>query len=807
MVKSSKNKLNVHSNEKVDKESSLDDILEMISRLKLQDMSNINPQGDQGILKPFSETLNNIAEKIKVQLQNTIEDRARLHALFTQSRDAIMTLSPPSWKFTNCNPAALNLFQVSSVEDFIQLGPWNLSPEYQPDGRLSSDKAQEAIKRAMDTGSYYFDWNHINTRGDILNCNVLLSRVDVAGEKYLQATVRDVTELKSSEYRNQQIFNSIDHAAIVAFTDIKGKITYVNDNFCHISGYTREELIGKDHRILNSGAHPKSFFKEMWKTLQDGKTWTADIENKKKSGEHYFVRTVISPIKSVNGTIEQYMTVRFDVTEQKIVEKELIEAQSTAKIGSWKYNLSTGHQVWSSEHYQIFEIEGPQSQADLYRLYRERIHPEDRAQLDFVIKQALNRGEDFIYNHRVYLDNGSRIKHVRGIGKVTKDSSGKPIYISGTCQDLTDIVALQEQNKFILESMGIGIWKYNPRTLDLFWDDSMYRLYELNATTFSGHYQAWESCLSPETKAKAVEALNLAISGKKEFDTTFEINTSSGVTKKIGGRGVVIRNASNEAIMMYGINWDRTHEDRLEKSLNEERTKALHNAKLASLGEMAAGIAHEINNPLAVITGSVSLLSKFKNDNVKFDSQVKTISKSAERIEKIVKGLRKFSRTADGSDHKVESVLNLVSEALILTEPKSKRFSTPIITNIDQELSITCDSVEIEQVLVNLINNGIDAVKNLEEKWLKINVFSDNNEVVLQVIDSGLGIPLEIEKKLFEPFFTTKAVGEGTGLGLSITKGILDAHKASFSLNRSFRNTCFEVRFKKSYSKHSKQAA
>ena len=229
----------------------------------------------------------------------------------------------------------------------------------------------------------------------------------------------------------------------------------------------------------------------------------------------------------------------------------------------------------------------------------------------------------------------------------------------------------------------------------------------------------------------------------------------------------------------------------------QERAKSAHNAKLASLGEMAAGIAHEINNPLAVIAGSVSLVAKFKNDDTKFNSKLETITKSAERIEKIVKGLKKFSRTADGASHKSETIANLVSEALILTESKSKRHSTPIETHIEPELAIVCDGVEIEQVLVNLINNGIDAVKSNDQKWIKINAFSEGNQAVLQVIDSGHGIPVEIEKKLFQPFFTTKVVGEGTGLGLSIAKGILDNHKASFTLNRSIKNTCFEIRFAK----------
>jgi C4-dicarboxylate-specific signal transduction histidine kinase len=113
------------------------------------------------------------------------------------------------------------------------------------------------------------------------------------------------------------------------------------------------------------------------------------------------------------------------------------------------------------------------------------------------------------------------------------------------------------------------------------------------------------------------------------------------------------------------------------------------------------------------------------------------------------------------------------------------------------QAQIVCDEVEIEQVLVNLINNGIDAVKDRQDKWVKITVFEEGNTVVMRVMDSGPGIPESVRAKLFDPFFTTKKVGEGTGLGLSITKGILDEHKATITVVADCPNTCFEIRFPK----------
>ena len=232
-------------------------------------------------------------------------------------------------------------------------------------------------------------------------------------------------------------------------------------------------------------------------------------------------------------------------------------------------------------------------------------------------------------------------------------------------------------------------------------------------------------------------------------------------------------------------------------ALEAERAKSVKNAKLASLGEMSAGIAHEINNPLAIISGSVGLLSKCVGDPVKFTSRVDAIKKSCDRIARIVAGLRKFARTGGKTQLEPHLLNDVVKEVLVLTESKAKRCETLINIEFKSESIVNCDEVEMEQVLVNLINNAIDAVRGRSERWVKILLFEEPAFVVLQVLDSGLGISENVRTKLFEPFFTTKGVGGGTGLGLSIAKGILDEHQATISVLTESRNTCFEIRFPK----------
>ncbi len=232
--------------------------------------------------------------------------------------------------------------------------------------------------------------------------------------------------------------------------------------------------------------------------------------------------------------------------------------------------------------------------------------------------------------------------------------------------------------------------------------------------------------------------------------------------------------------------------------LDQERLKSLQNSKLAALGEMSAGIAHEINNPLTIIAGSIELIPQFLNNPEKLHSKIENIKKSCERIAKIVGALKKFSRSSEAKVFRDVSLEALIAESINLVEHKATRFDTPIAVECNTRAQIYCNDVEIEQVLINLISNSIDAVKDLPVRWIKIKAYNSEQQVVIQVIDSGPGIPKNVMEKLFEPFYTTKKVGEGTGLGLSVSKGILDEHKATIKVLEESPNTCFEIRFQNS---------
>ena len=179
------------------------------------------------------------------------ESEEKYRHLYESSRDALMVLIPPSWHFTDANPATLKLFGFASKDDFAAFAPWDVSPERQPDGRPSAEKALEMIATAVREGSHFFEWEHRRLNGEIFAADILLTRMEAGGQLSLQATMRDISDRKAAEAtvererdRKQKYLDTVP--SFMLALDAEGRITMINRAGCDLLGYQESELLGRN---------------------------------------------------------------------------------------------------------------------------------------------------------------------------------------------------------------------------------------------------------------------------------------------------------------------------------------------------------------------------------------------------------------------------------------------------------------------------------------------------------------------------------------------------------------------------------
>ncbi len=503
----------------------------------------------------------------------------------------------------------------------------------------------------------------------------------------LSGTQLDITDRKKIEEENlfhkkelEQLGTSLNKFAIVAKTDIKGTITFVNDRFCEISKYRREELLGQNHSILNSGLHSRDFFKNLWKTLLSGKHWRGRIRNKGKDGSLYWVDTYITPIFE-NNKLKEFVSFRYEITAE--MKNELLTSTISKLRGDY---IKTGYRE-RDFHQCLFK--------NIMEITESRF-----SQIYHVNSQKSFSSHD---NNFIDLD---KIKHITGADPLL----GRPIFKK------------TENDPFLQTVIVLPV----------------YNLQKLIAI--------------------------LVVANSSFTYSAEEIRFLNPLLDVIG-----------EMLYNIELHAEMKQLDKINK----------HNAKLASLGLLAAGVGHEINNPLSIAKGMLEMVTddlKAQNPE-KISERVQKIDQALERIEHIVKGLRAFSRS-DCDDLENVNLNELIKDTHAMMNEIYHNEGIHFDINLPHgfEPIIYGSRGRIQQVLVNLITNGRDATEGREIRKIAVFCRKEGDEVVISVKDNGTGIPSHLLNKIFEPFFTTKEVNKGTGIGLSMVSSILKEHEGKIEV-------------------------
>jgi two-component system, LuxR family, sensor histidine kinase DctS len=258
-------------------------------------------------------------------------------------------------------------------------------------------------------------------------------------------------------------------------------------------------------------------------------------------------------------------------------------------------------------------------------------------------------------------------------------------------------------------------------------------------------------------------------------------------------------NAKGEIYGYMGIAKDLTEALTAKSLIAEQQVKLVQSSKMAALGEMAAGIAHEINNPLTIISGRAELILNKISQGKRVTKEELTlglskIEENVSRVAKIVSSLKSLSRNSANDPQLSHNLQTLVLEAIDLCCEKFNHHRIGFQLELDNT-HILCRAPEISQILTNLLNNSFDALIEQKFRLIKIKTFCGEHQSGLEFSDSGPGIPVAHRDKIMQPFFTTKEVGKGTGIGLSLSKQLAESNRGTLTLNDKHPNTQFVLSF------------
>jgi diguanylate cyclase (GGDEF)-like protein/PAS domain S-box-containing protein len=408
------------------------------------------------------------------------ETEERYRALYQMSRDAIVTLEPPFWRFTAGNPAALQLYGFAAENEFVSLTPSDLSPERQPDERLSSEKAVEMIETALEKGSHLFDWTHRRANGEEFPATVLLTRTETAERVFLQATVRDITArrqaeraLRESEQSLSTTLCSIGDA--VFSTDAAGLVVRMNPAAECLTGYALSEAIGvslDEILHLSDLETGQPVFLPVAKTVETGEIQHLAHRTvlTAKDNTRTIVADSCSPTLDFDDTITGTVVILRDVTVESRQMDELRDsreryqlAATGTSVGIWDWDLRTNAIFISSRWKQMLGYDDSELPNE-FQTFQDHLHPEDRS-------RTLERLLGFVAGDSTEYHNEFRLRHKDGSylwvlsrGEAIRDESGRAYRVAGSNADITQRKLAEEKLLSVNRELEAAVEHANAMT-------------------------------------------------------------------------------------------------------------------------------------------------------------------------------------------------------------------------------------------------------------------------------------------------------------------------------------------------------
>lgn len=624
-----------------------------------------------------------------------------------------------------------------------------------------------------------------DTSGDLRST---LAMRDISGRKLSEENLRE------SEERFRRVFEEGPIGLALVGRDYR--FFKVNSAFCQMVGYSEDELKTRTFADITYPGDLQSDI-ELAEQLFEGKIPFYRFEKRyvRKNGDIVWINLTGSIIRDAAGKVLYALAMVEDITQRKLSEQQLKEQaillerahdaiivrDQQAHIAFWNHGAVQTY-GWSAEE-------------ALGRITHELLKTQFPIPLQEIENAVAAHGQWEGELTHITRD-GNKIV-VASRWSLMRSGSGTPQRILEINRDISlrkqaeSALRLQtERLSLATHVASIGVWEWDLRTNQTIWDDTMFEIYGLPKDAAMS-YDKWARLVHPDDLPQVEESLQRAIRLKSQDYVDFRIVRTDGSLRHVSAAQGVVLDEHGEPVRMVGINIDVTEQRRMQAQLE-------NSARLSSLGMMAGGIAHEINNPLTVIHASASDLLDLAQETEHVPREEilrnsKHIRETANRIARIVKSLRRIAREGSQDDFATTQVDKIVEETLEMCRERFRSRSVKlIIPEIDPTLKVVCREVQIAQVLLNLLQNAFDAVADEPaDRWVRLDVAVRENALLFSVTDSGPGVPAELKSKIMEPFFTTKDVGKGAGLGLSLSTTIAEEHGGKLELTDEGGHTCF----------------
>jgi PAS domain S-box-containing protein len=481
----------------------------------------------------------------------------------------------------------------------------------------------------------------------------------------------------------------------------------------------------------------------------------------------------------------------------------LARVQRLTRTGSWILSIPSGRSFWSGEFCQIFAFDIKTKKPALSALL-ERVHPDDRLDVRNRIDRAVleNRGGE--HGYRLLCPDG-QVKHIHAVLDPVADKSGKVYELVGTVADITEHVKagteLRRSEAYLAEAQKIshtGCWARNPTTGELYWSEEEWRIFGLDPKKTKLSYDLFLQMIHPEDRRYVEETSKQAVREAKEYDIPFRVVLPDGSIKHIHSVGKPFFEVSGNVTEYIGVSMDVTQRKLDEESLQLAQAELARVARLTTIGELAASIAHEIKQPLAAVnTNSLAALrwlrAEVPNVAEAMDA-LEGISRDTRRASEVIERIRALLKDQKPTYVRLD-VNDVIREVIAVTHGALRARGVSIRMDLSTKLpAVRGDRVQLQQVIMNLIMNGVDAMTLITDRPPVLHLetrIEASGKALVAVDDTGAGVDAGLSNRIFEPLFTTKS--HGMGMGLAICKSIVESHGGRiWALPRRPHGTTFQ---------------